>query len=83
MGQLLVRGVEDDLIARLKARAAEKGSSVEAEHRDILRAALPEEVDWLARRADVIRRMAESRAAKAGRRFTPSEILQREGRDER
>lgn len=83
MGQLLVRGIEDGVIARLKARAAENDRSMEAEHREILRAALPEEVDWLARRADVIKRMAELRAAKAGRTFTPSEILQREGREER
>lgn len=40
MGNLLVRGIEDGLIARLKARAAANGRSTEAEHREILRRAL-------------------------------------------
>jgi plasmid stability protein len=42
MGSLIVRGVEDTLIARLKERAATHGRSAEAEHRDILRRALGE-----------------------------------------
>jgi antitoxin FitA len=40
MGSLIVRSVEDVLIARLKARAAAHGRSAEAEHREILRQAL-------------------------------------------
>jgi antitoxin FitA len=40
MGQLTVRKVDDDLIRRLKTRAAEHGRSAEAEHREILRQAL-------------------------------------------
>ncbi len=40
MGTLIVRGVDDDLIARLKGRAAAHGRSAEAEHREILRRAL-------------------------------------------
>jgi antitoxin FitA len=42
MGNLLVRGVDDDLIKRLKGRAAAHGRSAEAEHRDILGRALTE-----------------------------------------
>ena len=42
MGSLIVRGVDDDLIARLKRRAAAHGRSAEAEHRDILHQALTE-----------------------------------------
>jgi plasmid stability protein len=42
MGSLIVRGVDDDLIARLKGRAASHGRSAEAEHREILRRALSE-----------------------------------------
>ena len=42
MGSLIVRGVDDDLITRLKDRAAAHGRSAEAEHRDILRRALTE-----------------------------------------
>ncbi len=40
MGQLIVRNVEDRLIQALKMRAAQKGRSAEAEHREILREAL-------------------------------------------
>jgi plasmid stability protein len=42
MGSLLVRGIDDELIKRLKGRAAAHGRSAEAEHRDILRRALSE-----------------------------------------
>lgn len=40
MGQLIVRNIDDDLIRALKLRAAEHGRSMEAEHREILRASL-------------------------------------------
>ena len=40
MAQLLVRGIEGELVTRLKVRAARKGHSAEEEHRQILRAAL-------------------------------------------
>lgn len=40
MGQLIVRNVDDEVIQRLKKRAAGRGRSAEAEHRDILRQAL-------------------------------------------
>lgn len=40
MAQLIVRGLEDDLVARLKQRAAKSGRSMEAEHRELLRKAL-------------------------------------------
>jgi len=40
MGQLLVRNLEDEVVAELKRRAARSGRSVEAEHREILRSAL-------------------------------------------
>jgi antitoxin FitA len=36
-GNLLVRNLDDNLIARLKRRAARHGRSTEAEHREILR----------------------------------------------
>lgn len=77
-GALHVRNLEDDLILRLRRRAARHGRSVEAEHREILRQALSAEVepafDELA---------AELRALTAKRRQTPSEMLLREGREER
>ena len=40
VGNLHVRNLDDDLIARLKRRAARHGRSTEAEHREILRQAL-------------------------------------------
>jgi plasmid stability protein len=43
-GNLHVRKLDDDLIARLKRRAAGHGRSTEAEHREILRQALASEV---------------------------------------
>jgi plasmid stability protein len=75
---LHVRNVDDELIARLKRRAARHGRSAEAEHREILRQTLSGEshmsFDELA---------AELRRLTAGREHTPSEVLMREGRDER
>jgi plasmid stability protein len=77
-GSLSVRNLDDDLILRLKRRAARHGRSAEAEHREILRQALSGEAelsfDDLA---------AEFRKLTRGRRHTPSEVLLREGRDER
>lgn len=43
MAQLIVRNVDDDLVRRLKQRAAEHGRSAEEEHRHLLRAALRSE----------------------------------------
>ena len=77
-GNLHVRNLDDDLIARLKRRAVRHGRSTEAEHREILRQALAAEIepslDTLA---------AELRKLTRLRRQTPSEVLLREGRDER
>ena len=75
---LHVRNLDDDLIVKLKRRAARHGRSAEAEHREILRQALSTEVapdfDTLA---------ADLRKLTARRRQTPSELLLREDRDER
>jgi antitoxin FitA len=40
LGQLTVRKVDDEVIRRLKIRAARHGRSAEAEHREILKQAL-------------------------------------------
>jgi plasmid stability protein len=40
MGQLLVRGIDDEIVQRLKLRAARNGNSTEEEHRRILREVL-------------------------------------------
>jgi plasmid stability protein len=77
-GNLHVRNLDDELVARLKRRAARHGRSTEAEHREILRQALAVEIepsfDELA---------AELRNLTKRRKQTPAERLLREGRDER
>jgi plasmid stability protein len=77
-GNLHVRNLDEGLIARLKRRAARHGRSTEAEHREILRQALSGEIepsfDSLA---------AELRKLTRRRRQTPSEVLLRQGREER
>ncbi len=75
---LQVRNLDERLVIRLKRRAARHGRSAEAEHREILRQALSAEVepafDELAARLRAMTRV---------RSQTPSEALQREGREER
>ncbi|WP_084112908.1 FitA-like ribbon-helix-helix domain-containing protein [Belnapia moabensis] len=77
-GNLSVRNVDNELIARLKRRAARHGQSAEAEIRDILRQALESEAE-----TDFERLAAELRHLTVDRQHTPAEVLQREGRDER
>jgi plasmid stability protein len=77
-GNLHVRNLDDELIAKLKRRAARHGRSTEAEHREILRQALAGEdepsFDKLA---------ADLRKLTKRRKQTASEVLLREGRDDR
>jgi plasmid stability protein len=79
MAQLVVRNLDEELVARLKLRAAEHGRSTEAEHREILREVLSQEP----RRRSFRELPARVRKITAVRQHTPSEILLREGRDER
>lgn len=74
---LHVRNLDEELVRKLKVRAAHNGRSTEAEHREILRQALNDDraESWDAFAARV-------RAMTAGRPQIPSEILQRESRDE-
>jgi hypothetical protein len=57
--QLIVRNVEDEVVRALKIRAAEHGRSMEAEHREILRATLASHAgeqsfkDWMGSMPDV------------------------------
>lgn len=75
---LHVRNLDEELVGKLKRRAARHGRSAEAEHREILRQALTAEpepsFDELA---------AKLRAMTAERKQTPSEELLRQARDER
>ena len=77
-GNLSVRNLDDDLISRLKRRAARHGRSAEAEHREILRQALSHEGE-----ATFEDLAAQLRALTKGRNHTPAEELLREGREER
>ena len=77
-GNLHVRNLENDLILRLKRRAAQHGRSAEAEHREILRQALSAEVEPAFEEL-----AAKLRQMTMGRKHTPSEKLMREGRNER
>lgn len=61
MAQLTVRKVSEEVVGALKRRAAARGRSAEAEHRDILRAALfGAEEDFAARAAELRRRLRSS-----------------------
>ena len=77
-GNLHVRNLDDDLIARLKRRAARHGRSTEAEHREILRHALVTEAELSFETL-----AAELRKLTKRRKQTPSEVLLRQGRNER
>jgi antitoxin FitA len=78
MPNLHVRNLDDELVARLKRRAARHGRSTEAEHREILRQALSAEPEpSFEDLAAQLRRLTADRAQ------TPSEDLLRAGRDER
>lgn len=78
MASLHVRNLDDEIVARLKRRAARHGRSAEAEHREILRQALAgeSEMSW-----DEM--AAKLREITAKRPQVPSEQLLRESRDER
>jgi antitoxin FitA len=66
MATLTVRNLEDDVVRRLRVRAAEHGRSAEAEHREILRAALADD-DRLAARQQAAERLADFRRRTGGR----------------
>ena len=78
MPSLSVRNLDEDLVGRLKRRAARHGRSAEAEVRAILQHALTGEPE-----PGFEDLAAELRGLTAGRRHTPAEDLLREGRAER
>jgi antitoxin FitA len=64
MATLTVRNLDDEIVRRLRIRAAEHGRSAEAEHREILRLALiADDPDQL----KAAERLAEFRQRTAGR----------------
>jgi plasmid stability protein len=74
MGQLIVRGLDDQLIQVLKQRATRAGRSAEAEHRAILEQALRPEAEPFARTAARLR-------ARTPPQSTDSAALLRRDRD--
>lgn len=75
---LHVRNLDDELVTRLKRRAARHGRSAEAEHREILRQALAAEIE-----PSFEELATELRKLTKRRKQTPSEVLLREARDAR
>ena len=75
MAQVVIRNLEDAAVARLKARAARKGHSLEQELRDIVAAAArPDHEEFRAK-------AARFRARLASRAHSDSTALIREDRD--
>jgi plasmid stability protein len=83
MATLTVRSLDEDVVRRLRIRAAENGRSAEAEHREILRAALIAEDRQRIEQDQVAARLAEFRERLAGRGLRPAVELLRESREER
>ena len=68
MATLTVRNLHDDVVRRLRIRAAEHGRSAEAEHREILRLVLiGDEAHQAEQRQRVAERLAEFRQRTGGR----------------
>lgn len=68
MATLTVRNLDDDVVRRLRIRAAEHGRSAEAEHREILRRALiGAESDRAEQRRRIADHLAEFRRRTSGR----------------
>jgi antitoxin FitA len=83
MATLTLRNL-DDLVRRLRIRAAEHGRSAEAEHREILRRALIwEESDQAEQRQRIAARLAEFRRRTGGRGSPSTTQLLDEARAER
>jgi plasmid stability protein len=74
MAQILVRNLEEQTVKRLKARAREKGHSLQAEVRDILEQTAQMDMQMARRLADLIRNGI-------GRRFDDSAKIIRKDRD--
>ena len=83
MATLTVRNLDDDLVRRLRIRAAEHGRSAEAEHREILRLALVGNNDQQSERQRAADRLAEFRRRTAGRGSPSVAELLQESRAER
>jgi antitoxin FitA len=77
---LTVRNLDEDVVRRLRIRAAEHGRSAEAEHREILRLALVADEEQQVGREQAAQRLAEFRHRTAGRGSSPTAALLQEAR---
>jgi plasmid stability protein len=82
MATLTVRSLEEDLVRRLRIRAAEHGRSAEAEHREILRQVLAGN-DGKPDRARIAARLAAFQETMGERTAGTSADLLAQSRDER
>jgi len=80
MATLIVRNLDEEVVRRLRIRAAEHGRSAEAEHREILRLALVADEEQQIEREQVAQRLAEFRHRTAGRGSSPAAALLQETR---
>ena len=84
MATLTVRNLDDDVVRRLRIRAAEHGRSAEAEHREILRSVLiGDEAHQAEQRQRVAERLAEFRQRTSGRGSPSAAQLLEEARAKR
>ena len=83
MTDFVLRGIDEELKDQLRARAARNRRSMNAELRELLRAAMSQSQPQPSPRAELKKLAADIRALSAGRVQTPSEDLLRETRDER
>jgi plasmid stability protein len=82
MATLTVRNLDEEIVRRLRIRAAEHGCSAEAEHREILRTSLIVGSKQEARQ-QVADRLADLRRRTGGRKSATSTELLAESRVER
>jgi antitoxin FitA len=81
MGQVLIRNIDDDVLERLKRRAAEQQKSFEQCLRDVLTdAAKPSRVELI---AEIERIRAMTPPREPGRSYPTAEELVRASRDSR
>lgn len=66
MGQLLVRGLDDEVVTLLRQRASANGRSVEAEHRAIFEAAVRPEGEPIWLQAQRVRERIEAETGGLG-----------------
>ncbi|TMJ11534.1 MAG: hypothetical protein E6G94_15785 [Alphaproteobacteria bacterium] len=84
MAQVLIRGLDDDLLADYREAAKANGRTLEAELREALRQVRPMRPKppmTPAAREALLKEFAELRGMTSGVMQTPSEVLIREDRD--